>query len=208
MRYLLALPDARPEDLSVSRPTTLARRRKSQTLITNLKKGGEKPSPALFTLADLILTSLRSYNCQTITATLRLCSIIVSHHHEYAIFTLLQVQATDMTNARRALDVHDIGLNLLLSVAEDLGPEEGLEESYPMHLHDVRCLLEAHCCSAKLLALPGMEVFLTPPSKASQSQFRPKAMESHVIADDDPFLQHLLSLLRNFLLMISRRIWL
>ena len=199
MRYLLALAETQLDDSVVSRPTTLARRRKSYTLRRDLARSEEKPSPDLFTLVDLVLTSLQSHNQQTVTAALRLCSTIFSKHHPYAVSTLVKVCKPEAGDHRRTLYTHNLQLDTILSMAENLATNDGLEESYESHLQDVKNLLETHCCSTYLLALPGVGVSLNIEVKAECASTEPNRIASHAIAPDDPLLLHLLALLRNFL---------
>lgn len=198
LQYLLAIPESPTENLFTSRPTTLARRRKSQNLIINLAKGEEKPSPNLFTLVDLISTSLRSNNQQTVTAGLRLCSAIISTHHQYAIQTLVRVQSLGDAESRRTLGSHNAEVEILLSMAEEIATEDGLEESYETHMQDVRNLLETHSCSTRLLAIPSSPFV---PSKGTpmQASLGSKAVGFHTISTDDPLLTNLLFLLDRFL---------
>ena len=198
MQYLLALPEPQPDESNVSRPTTIARRRKSYTLRRDLAMGEEKPSPDLYTLVDLVLTSLKSHNQQTITATLRLCSTVLSKQHAYVISTLVKVIKLESVNHRRTLKIHILHLDMILSMAEDLAANDGLEESYQDHLLDVQNLLETHSCSSHLLSLPGMEVHVNKEAKAGQGFVGSKPVELHAITMDDPLLLHLLSLLKNF----------
>ncbi len=195
LQYLLALPEPPTEDFSISRPTTLLRRRKSQVLIARLAKGEEKPSPDLFTLVDLILTSLRSRNQQTATSALRLCSAIIRTQHQYAVSTLIRVQAA---NSQRTWGAHNVDVVMLLSMAKDIATEHGLEESYEAHMQDVRNLLELHSCSTRLLSLPGFANF-TNQTLPAQFSSDSKSLTSHTIAVEDPLLKHLLSLLDRFL---------
>lgn len=199
LQYLLAIPEPPTDNLFTSRPTTLARRRKSQTLIVNLAKGEEKPSPNLFTLVDLISTSLRSENQQTVTAALRLCSAITSTHHQYAIQTLIRIQSLNDTESRRTLGSHNVEVDILLSMAEEIATEDGLGESYEAHVQDVRNLLETHSCSTRLLALPSST---SVPSKGThmQASLGSKAVGFHTISTDDPLLKNLVSLLGRFLI--------
>lgn len=198
LQYLLAIPEPPTDNHFTSRPTTLARRRKSQTLIINLAKGEEKPSPNFFTLVDLISTSLRSNNQQTVTAALRLCSAIISTHHQYAIQNLIRVQPLRDAEPMRTLLSHNVEVDMLLSMAEEIAPEDGLEESYETHMHDVRNLLATHSCSNRLLALPSSACA---PGKKSpmQASSGSKAVGFHTIANDDPLLKNLLALLDRFL---------
>lgn len=199
MQYLLALPEPQPDDSKVSRPTTLARRRKSYTLKRDPAMGEEKPSPDIYTLVDLVLTSLRSHNQQTITATLRLCSTVLSRQHPYAISTLVKVIKPEAMDCRRDWKTHHLHLHKMLSMAEDLAANDGLEESYQTYLQDVQNLLEMHSCSSHLLILPGMKVNLSCEAKAGHDLVGSKPIESHLIAMDDPLLLHLLNILKDFL---------
>lgn len=199
LQYLLAIPEPPTDNVFTSRPTTLARRRKSQTLIINLAKGEEKPSPDLFTLVDLISTSLRSNNQQTVTGALRLCSVIFSTHHQYAIQTLIRVQSLSDAESRRTLGSHNVDVDILLSMAEEIATEDGLEESYETHMQDVRNLLETHLCSTELLALPNSAPVLSK-EMPMQASLRSKALGFHTIAINDPLLKNLLLLLDRFLL--------
>lgn len=198
MQYLFALPEVQPDESKVSRPTTLARRRKSYTLRRDLAMGEEKPSPNLFTLVDLILSSLESHNQQTITATLRLCSTILSKHHSYAISTLVKIHRLKAEDHRRTLKIQNFQVDTLLSLAEDLATNDGLEESYNNHLYDVQNMLESHSCSSHLLALPGMDNSVTGEIRTGRASIASKPVEFHAIALDDPLLLHLLTLLKNF----------
>lgn len=199
MQYLLALPEAQPDDSNVSRPTALARRRKSYTVRRDLAMGEEKPSPDLYTLVDLVLTSLQSHNQQTITATLRLCSTVFSKQHPYAISTLIKVFKPLSKDGRRTLKTHYLHLDTLLSMAEDLAANDGLEEAYQTHLLDVQNLLEAHACSSQLLALPGMDENLSCEARTGHACVGSKHVECHAIAMNDPLLLHLINLFKNFL---------
>lgn len=195
LQYLFALPEAPKDDHPVARPTTLLRRRKSQTLIAHLAKGEEKPSPILFTLVDLILTSLGSRNQQTVTCTLRLCAAIIRTQHQYAISSLIRVQPPF---CRRTIGAHNADVDMLLSMAKEIGTDHGLEESYESHMQDVRNLVEMHSCSSRLLALPVFEFFA---DQIGSTHVSPNSepVRAHTIAVEDPLLKSLLSLLDRFL---------
>lgn len=194
LQYLFALPEASKEDPPITRPTTLLRRRKSQSLIAHLAKGEEKPSPILFTLVDLILTSLGSRNQQTVTCTLRLCSTIIRTQHQYAISSLIRVQPPCCP---RSIGAHNADVDMLFSMAKEIGTDHGLEESYESHMQDVRNLIEMHSCSSRLLALPGFEVYADQIASKHISNLAP--VTTHTIADEGPLLRSLLSLLDRFL---------
>ena len=197
LQYLLAIPNIPEDERKPARPATLARRRKSQTLITNLAEVQEKPMPDLFTLVDLVITSLRSRNQQTITATLRLVSVIVSRQHQFALSTMIKTQ--DSGNLLiRTIDAHLRDTALLFSMAEDLIFHDDLREAYDAHLEDARVLLETHCCSPLLLPLPTSKMGV---EKEIFTHFveRGDALKPLLLQHDDPLLQALISLLEDFL---------
>ena len=194
LQYLLAIPDKIQEDIKPLRPTTLAQRRKSQTLVSNLAQGQEKPMPDLFTLVDLIQTSLQSQNQQTVTATLRLVSVLLRSQHQYAISSIIKNQPIGHDAPFRTMAAHNRDTTILYSLAEDLIEHDGLGEMYETHLQDARVLLEAHCCSARLLALPDAAGADFPSNKEHSSSVQP-----HLIRPDDPLIKSLVSLLENFL---------
>lgn len=197
LQYLLAIPDFPEDERKPARPATLARRRKSQTLITKLSQGQEKPMPDLFTLVDLVLTSLRSHNQQTVTATLRLVSVILHSQHPFAMSTMIKIQYS-VNLSVRTLGDHYTDTHLLFSMAEDLIFHDHLREAYDAHLEDARTLVEAHCCSSFLLPLPASS--MGPKGVMSTHTVgRGDALEPHSIKLDDPLLQALISLLENFL---------
>lgn len=197
LQYLLAIPEFPEDERKPARPATLARRRKSQTLITKLAQGQEKPMPDLFTLVDLVLTSLRSRNQQTVTATLRLVSVILHSQHPFAMSTMIKTQYS-VNLPVRTLGDHHKDMALLFSMAEDLILHDDLREAYDAHLEDARTLVEAHCCSSLLLPLTASNMGLES-VMSHRSVVCGDALEPHSIKLDDPLLQALISLLENFL---------
>ena len=190
--YLLAIPEAPPEDTAPIRPTSLARRRTSQNLIASLSQGQEKPLPDLFNLDDLVLGSLGSNNQQTVTATLRLISTMLRSHHQYDV-SLIKT-SKHVALEPRSLDVQEQNLAILRSVVQNLMHNPDLPESYEVHLEDAQNLLEGHACSLQLLALPDFDSFL-PSNRLQRGQ---SAMHANM-KFDDPILQSLIALLEDFL---------
>lgn len=186
-QYLLAVPEVHENEVATSRPTTLARRRKSQNLISNLNQGQEKPVPNLFNLVDLVLTSLRSRNQQTVTATLRLVRVVLRNHNKYDI-SLVKTQKPKDGQSFRTLGAHNRKMSILFSMAGDLTDHERLQESYDAHLHDAQTLIESHHCTSCILGLPGAELELD----------RAKSVQPQLIASEDPLLGSLVSLLHLF----------
>ena len=192
LKYLLALPDKTEIDTKPARPTTLARRRKSQTLISNLAQGQETPMLDLFTLVDLILTSLQSRNQQTVTATLRLVSVLLRDHHQYAVSSILKVQSLAEALPTRTVADYEQETMFLYSMIEDLIDDDDLGVEYEAHLQDAGILLESHCCSSRLLMLPDSPLAYADYDKGA-------SIHAHTIRPDDPLIRSLITLLDDFL---------
>ncbi|KAL2047283.1 hypothetical protein N7G274_001302 [Stereocaulon virgatum] len=194
LHYLLALPDEAEEESTSARPTTLARRRKSQTLISTLAQGQEKPMPDLFTLVDLVLTSLRSRNQQTVTVTLQLVSVLLRSQHQYAVSSIIKSQPCYQTLPTRTIDAHIRDTTTLFSFAEVLFEHDDLGELYQTHLQDAQNLLESHCCSSRILALPdsnGADLW--------SIRRNSRMVQPNLIRLDDPLIESLVYLLEDFL---------
>ncbi|KAL8818741.1 MAG: hypothetical protein Q9223_002689 [Gallowayella weberi] len=194
LHYMLGSPSQQQRDTRVSRPTTLARRRKSETLILNNAKRSDDPSPDLLTLTDILQGYLTSRNEQTITASLRLLASILRSWHDIAATKLFRTQVAKAMDQKRRLATHDQFLNVLYSMAEDISDDEGLEGLYESHLQDAQAGIETHACFAQKLKPPGTE-----PYEINFPQNHPKWLQQRIIAPGDPLLMCLLALLEDFL---------
>ena len=196
LQYLLVLPEKHDEETAPVRPTTLARRRKSSILITNLSMGQEKPKPDLFTLVDLVLTGLHSPNQQTITATLQLLSVIVHNQHQYAAGSIIKTKPLGSILPRRTIDSHIRDTEALFSMAEDLIENTSMREFYEAHLQDARVLLESHCCFTQNFPIPRMvDIHL---DEITEKPYYSR-MQPHCLRIDDPLLESLVLTLSDFL---------
>lgn len=166
-------------------------------LITNLAQGLDKPTPDLFTLIDLILTSLKSRNQQTVAATLRLISVILQRQHQYAVSSIVKTQPLSDDMHARTIGAHVRDTEALFSMAEDLIEHDDLKEMYHAHLQDARTLVESHCCSTSLLTLPLITI-----GEREVEKTRTKhryTVQPHLIRLEDPLTNSMVSLLRSFL---------
>ena len=195
LHYLLALPDDTVPEVPTSRPTTLARRRKSQNLVT-LAKDGDNDSPSLIHLVDLILPSLRSQNQQAVSVALQLVSTILHRQHGYAMSTL--IKASRDTCTPRTISANNKSVNTLMSFADVLTPEDDLDESFDVHIQDARSLLESHVCSAHILEIPHAIIEVGRSSKHEGGSTLSPSVQPHRILPEDPLLKILLTLLDNF----------
>ncbi|KAF8455358.1 Retinoic acid induced 16-like protein-domain-containing protein [Terfezia claveryi] len=192
LSYLMALHE-KPSTPSTTPPTpSVARRRRSLDLLTIAAKADSKPSPDLFSLADLILTSLKSKSQQTVAATLRLISIILRKHHSYSISTLLKVRRIDEGAPQRTIGAHTKEMKLLFSMIKRIGAENVCgADSYEAYLKDNLELLECHPCSAKALEIKN-------PQENQRSESRAQDLYTHTLRLDDPLLKSVVELLSTF----------
>ncbi|KAI4087713.1 MAG: hypothetical protein LQ344_006598 [Seirophora lacunosa] len=192
LRYMLAAPAQPPPPVKKpSRPSTLAQRRKSETLISNNAHRIDDPSPDLVTLTNILQGYLMSRNQQTVTASLRLLATLLRSWHEFANTTLMKVQASHNASSKRPKLLHDQQLNVLYSLAEDLLDDEAFEALYESHLQDAQFMLETHPCSAPQLLFPYDDILekIVPKKRPIQ----------RMIVPDDLLVTCLLALLENFL---------
>ena len=196
LHYLLALAKGPIDETSSSRPATLARRRKSESLIRQQADSQEDISPGLFTLSDMILSGIRSSSQQTVAATLRLLSTLLSTHHSYAISGLIRTKQMKEKGVKRSIMEHDRNIDTLLNMAEDL-IDEDCESSYEKNLEDARTLLESHVCSVDLLALPSAGVDGRKETHRHHNYW-PHQLAEHKIDTSDPLLHSMLSRLCQF----------
>ncbi|KAL8938213.1 MAG: hypothetical protein Q9216_004015 [Gyalolechia sp. 2 TL-2023] len=191
LHYMLGAPARLSEDSKPSRPSTLARRRKSESLINNNAVRIDDPSPELITLTDILRGYLESRNQQTVTACLRLIATMLHFRHEFADRTLMKFKLSRESTGRRSMSTHYQYLETLYSMAEGISDDDTLGQCYESHLEDAQVLLETHPCSADQLLPPDMDAL-------EKDEPRSKVRQRSII-QDDPLLTCLLSLLENFL---------
>lgn len=200
LQYLFAVARKAEDRPSSARPAALARRRKSESLVSRQANGELGHSPDLFTLADLIQVSLRSHNQQTTTATLRLLATLVGSQHRSAIAHLITTTSPPCATRRRSLIDHEWNVDFLLDMADALALDNDLGVSYDSYLKDASTLVESHACSAELLALPILEIPFNRHRNDQETHCsKSLQVEPHTLRQDDPLLQCLLSLFDKFL---------
>ncbi|KAI4279857.1 MAG: hypothetical protein L6R38_004917 [Xanthoria sp. 2 TBL-2021] len=192
LHYMLGNSNEQRQDTKLSRPTALARRRKSENLITNNANRRDHPSPDLLTLTNILQGYLTSRNQQTVTASLRLLATILRSWHDMAATKLFRVQLAKTAGKERSMEIHDQYLDLLYSMAEDILDEEDLEACYESHLQDAQVNIELHACFVQQLTAAETD--------CSEAHLLPKDNErQHEIIAEDPLFACLLSLLEDFL---------
>ncbi|CAL8580892.1 hypothetical protein XPA_006608 [Xanthoria parietina] len=192
LHFMLGNSNEQQQDTRPSRPAALARRRKSETLITNNANRGDHAIPELLTLTNILQGYLASRSHQTVTASLRLLCTILRSWHDMASTQLFRAEMAKTTGNQRSIEIHDQHLDILYSMAEDILDEEDLEVYYESHLEDAQVNIELHSCFVQQLNLAE--------SDCSEASLLPKDhRRQHVIRAEDPLLTRLLSLLEDFL---------
>ena len=191
LQYLFGLQQQLDDTSTPKTPTFRARRRKSQTLIAQLADE-DQPTPELFNLADLIMTSLRSQSQQTITATLHILSAMLRRPHHQSLTTLLRTRPVQASDTKRTMGGHEKEVETFLSLAESLTAFQDLESSYENHVMDNRNNLELHPCTVQLLSLPVS-------NKAAQAlEGEKRALTHKLMILEDPTFKSLVVLLDSF----------
>ncbi|KAI9762233.1 MAG: hypothetical protein M4579_000556 [Chaenotheca gracillima] len=199
LEYLLAFP----EDSNAKVPTTpksprAARRRRTLDLMTETESGADKPTPTLFNLVDLIITSLRSRSQQTKAATLKLVSVILRRHHRYALSTLIHTVPVSRSSTSRTIGGLNAEIRLLFSLASDIGIDQGCDEAYDNHLKDNFDLLESHSCTDSLLNTQNR----AEPRRISTNKVTlstgPREVYPHMLRPEDPLLNSMVDTLASF----------
>ncbi|MCJ1478172.1 hypothetical protein MMC13_006848 [Lambiella insularis] len=193
LQYLFGVKNPPQQAESSARPTALARSRKSEGLLMHQATKADDASPDMFNLADLVLASLRSKSQQTLCATLRLLSSLLRKHHNRAQAAIMKTRLIRHADQRRTIGGQDTEVDRLLSMAEDIGDLNSLEDSYGQYLQDSRVLLEGHPCSSSLWSLTMSGDF--EPGKTFASG---PTMKMRVIVPEDPVLKALLAHLESF----------
>lgn len=184
--YLLA--GTKPND---SRSPRTERRRKSLVLHAE-----NEPTPALFSLADLVHASLRSDNVETLNSALKLVSVILSKHYIYATNSLLRTRPA--SKKQRTVGALSRELDNYLSLAQEIGGEKGMDENYAAYLEDAQEILDSYWGAQSYFSPPDEIPPTSAPIVGQLAVQTPKAVGSHAIVEDDPMMRSLFDLLHNF----------
>jgi hypothetical protein len=195
LQYLLALKDY--TSATTPRSPAAVKRRQSLMLLSAIDKEDDKLNPSLFNLVDLVLGSTVSRNSQTVTAALKLTTVILSKSHGYALGSLVKVMSLHHKEHHRTSGSLNKELELYLNLAVDIAGLDGVDEVYDSYLKDALSLLESHPCSLKTIALPAT----SPKSQGyfDSTEASSRDVDPHQLLPEDPLFQSLMDLLLMFL---------
>jgi hypothetical protein len=195
LQYLLALKDY--TSATTPRSPAAVKRRQSLMLLSAIDKEDDKLNPSLFNLVDLVLGSTASRNSQTVTAALKLTTVILNKSHGYALGSLVKVMSLHHKEHHRTSGSLNKELDLYLNLAINLAGLEGVDEVYDSYLKDALSSLESHPCSLKTIAIPTS----TPKSQGYFDSTEASAtdVDPHQLLPEDPLFQSFIELLLRFL---------
>ena len=188
LRFLLAsrTTSAQSSDIRPPRPAALARRRKSQNLLDAEAQDQDRLIPDLFSLGDLIISSLRSSDQQTVSSTLKLISTLLQNQYQYTMSPLLLAQPIADGLNKYPMDMHERYLNYLQGLCVQIGSPDDFPELTDAMYEDMQNLIESHCTTNATLRLP------------SQFETNRAIPPLHSVSDQSPFLCSLISLLQRY----------
>ena len=199
LQYLFGISeDASRDQNSEPRSPLALKRRLSLMLLTQPANEDDRLNPSLFSLIDLLLNSTTSINPQTVISALRLITLVLSKDHKYCINTLLQVTPATDSSPKRTHGALNAEIQAYLTLAEDVGGDTGVDETYDSQLKDALRLIEAHVCSTTVLSLKSLGLSSEQMPELDIKSGVPE-VTSHYLRPDDVLFQHALSTLETFL---------
>ncbi|OAK97171.1 hypothetical protein IQ06DRAFT_296371 [Phaeosphaeriaceae sp. SRC1lsM3a] len=197
LQYLLALQDYSATSPRTPRSPAAVRRRQSLILLNAPDQEDDRLNPSLFNLVDLVLGSTNSSNAQTVSAALKLTTVILGKNHGYALGSLVKVMYVHHKEHYRTVGALNVELESYLNLAIDVGGEDGVDEAYDSHLKDIQSMLESHPCSLKAIALS--DAAIKSPGYFDETETAAREVDPHYLLPEDPLFQSLIDLLLTFL---------
>lgn len=194
LQYLLALLDY---NAAKTPRSPAAVKRRQSLMLMSAPDEDDRLNPSLFNLVDLVLGSTASHNPQTVTASLKLTSVILSKSHGYALGSLVKVMNVHHKEHNRTVGSLNKELELYLNLAVDLAGMDGVDEAYECYLKDVLSSLESHPCSLETIGMPGTSA--KDKGYFDSTEASGRSVDPHQLLPEDPLFQSLLDLLLRFL---------
>lgn len=198
LHYLLALPGSASSRPVTPRSPLTERRRKSLAVPLDINGGTDAPNPSFFNMTDLLLAGCSSRNPETVTAALRLVTIIFDKHHSYAISSLVRTAPIILDSNLQPVGAFKAELDIMISIGQQIAGSDGIDSAYENSLTDALTFIEAHPCSSQVLALDVPEKNRNE-GKGAMLNGGSRTMHAHTLTADDPLLKQFVALLRTFL---------
>ncbi|KAI9665179.1 MAG: hypothetical protein M1831_002189 [Alyxoria varia] len=198
LSYLLALSERTATTTDESRPLS-TQKRKSLLSLTQVDGGEDRVTPSFFNLVDLIQASIQSTNSETITASLRLITVLLMKHHSHAFSNLMRVTTFNEFGFERNMGAVQKETNMLIGLARGIGGKDGLDESYENCLKDALSMIESHTCSTSRLGMRRTGLGAETRARSAILEDNTRHVVPHYLVPEDPLLQSLLRLVTTFL---------
>lgn len=198
LHYLLALPGSISSRPVTPRSPHKQRRRTSLRVSAETNGGADAPNPSFFNMTDLVLAGCSSRNPETVTAALRLVTVVFDKHHSYAISSLLRTTPVMPGTGPRPVGALRVGLDAMIAIAQQIAGSDGIDSAYENSLADALAFIEAHPCSSQVLTLDVVEKSRSE-AKGALLNDASRIMYAHSLSANDPLLKQFVALLRTFL---------
>ncbi|GAB7348772.1 hypothetical protein MBLNU459_g7499t3 [Dothideomycetes sp. NU459] len=143
LRYLLAMPDTlQVGSPAAARPSLATKRQMSLILLGDRQVDDEALEPTLFSLVDLVLNGIRSTNPQTAIAALKLSSVLLTRHREYAVAALVRARSLSAADESRSAGALGAETETLLQLAASIGQHIDMDDAYATAAQDITAPLE------------------------------------------------------------------
>lgn len=142
LHYLLAMPETEKRPSMAPRSPTATKRQNSLVLLSEARAEEEKLEPNLFSLVDLMLSGITSQNPQTAVAALKLSSVMLTRHRNYAIATLVRPKYISSSDQRRTAGALSIEIENLFQLAARIGCHIDIDDAYAAATQDIAVPLE------------------------------------------------------------------
>ena len=198
LQYLLALPEPNMMESSIA-SLHAVKKRKSLLLLAKAINDDEEASPTVFNLSDLLQSSIRSENTQTVVAALKLITVLLQKNHPYAVGTMIRSERVAGESPKRTHGGLNAEIAAYVAIAADIGGESGMDEAYENYCRDCLRDIERHCCSAHLLTLESLGIPVS--DKAFDFTILNPNLDlpHHTIQNGDRFFERVFSILDAFL---------
>lgn len=198
LQYLLALDDPLTSHPMTPRSPAAEKRRESLLSLSQEDGGEDQLNPSFFNLTDLILASVKSLNAETLTAALRLITVLLMKHHSHSYSSLLRVSSFKSPGMDRSFGAVQKELSVYYDLACAFGGSTGLDVAYDNCLKDALAMVESHTCSSSKRGMHGMSLPISGRHRSAILEDDSLAIQNHRLLLDDPLLNSLMDLLRNF----------
>ena len=190
LQYLLAIPEKRQSRPAMPRSSPSVTRRRSSLMVMTASTEDSILEPTLFNLVDLVSNGLQSVNTQTVYASLKLCSSLLSRHRSYALPALISCNDRTSHKSERTIGALAVETQNLIALSRLIGGSDGMDEAYSGACLDISPALELQLMEHDKTSQTGADAVV--PAGGSKLQLR-------ILDAKGPCLAAIMSLVSSFL---------